>query len=365
MCKPVQGTTKKQADRRTPILGTNDLEALYQDIAKEWDTELNGGLTPDLVFPSSSMKAHWECEKGHKWVAIVDGRTRFGNRCPYCYGKKAIPGENDLATLFPEIVQEWDYAENDKPPEIYRPGSNAKVSWVCYKGHSWKARIADRVKGTKCPYCAGKVPIVGVNDLGTQFPCLSKEWDYGRNGELRPEHFLSNSDKVVYWICEHNHSWKTSIGNRAHRNSNCPYCAQKLPVAGVNDLGTTHPQLSEEWLYDRNNLLPEHVMAGTKKKVWWECKRGHIWEASIASRANGAGCPFCSGRLPIRGETDLASQNPWLAAQWDYNKNLLTPEEVSLYSNKKVWWRCACGNSWQSSVYNRNKGNRCPKCHNQ
>lgn len=33
-------------------------------------------------------------------------------------------------------------------------------------------------KKSGCPYCAGLLPIVGVNDLQTTNPELMKEWDY-------------------------------------------------------------------------------------------------------------------------------------------------------------------------------------------
>ena len=32
-------------------------------------------------------------------------------------------------------------------------------------------------------------------------------------------------------------------------------------------------------------------------------------------------------------------------------------------SNKKVWWKCSkCGNEWEASIYKRNSGTGCPKC---
>ena len=45
----------------------------------------------------------------------------------------------------------------------------------------------------------------------------------------------------------------------------------------------------------------------------------------------------------------LAERFPELAMEWDYEKNgVLTPENVSYGSNKKVWWICPkCGQSYQ------------------
>lgn len=51
-----------------------------------------------------------------------------GHGCPYCSGLLAIPGENDLATLYPEIAAQWNREKNgDKVPEQFLPMSACKV----------------------------------------------------------------------------------------------------------------------------------------------------------------------------------------------------------------------------------------------
>ena len=51
---------------------------------------------------------NWKCKNGHEWVTTLNNRAR-GSNCPYCSGRYAISGENDIATLFPELLKEWDY----------------------------------------------------------------------------------------------------------------------------------------------------------------------------------------------------------------------------------------------------------------
>ncbi len=46
----------------------------------------------------------------------------------------------------------------------------------------------------------------------------------------------------------------------------------KKVVVGVNDIKTTHPNLLDEWDYEKNNKLrifPEKVSHGSHEKVWW------------------------------------------------------------------------------------------------
>lgn len=80
-----------------------------------------------------------------------------GRKCPYCAGERAIKGENDLKTLYPEIVKEWDYEKNGiLGPEHYLPRSGKSVYWKCPNGHEWKSNIVIRTKGGKCLICRRK-----------------------------------------------------------------------------------------------------------------------------------------------------------------------------------------------------------------
>jgi hypothetical protein len=60
----------------------------------------------------------------------------------------------------PELLQEWDYEQNNGlNPQDYMPHSRAVVWWKCKKrNYKWKAAIGARSNGRgKCPKCAGKV----------------------------------------------------------------------------------------------------------------------------------------------------------------------------------------------------------------
>ena len=65
--------------------GFNDLASQYPELAKEWDTERNGSLTPDSVSAYSNRKAWWHCEKNHSYddrasitsVDVAEGITKL------------------------------------------------------------------------------------------------------------------------------------------------------------------------------------------------------------------------------------------------------------------------------------------------
>ena len=345
------------------------LAATHPDLAKEWNYEKNGAITPDVVTAGSVRKVWWRCGKGHEWqTAIYNRAGAEQSGCPYCAGQKVIPGFNDLATLRPDLAAEWNSERNEGLRSLdVTASSGKKVWWICAEGHEWEATIANRGKGRGCPYCGNKRVLAGFNDLATTNADLAAEWHPTMNGELSPQDVMAGTRKKVWWLCAKGHEWSASVANRSN-GCGCPVCSGKKVVPGINDLATVNPNLAEQWNAERNKPLdPQQVSSGSGKKVWWVCARGHEWEASISSRHKGAGCPYCAGQRAIPGETDLGTTRPELAAEWHPSKNDgLTPQDVMAGTSKKVWWLCPeCGNEWLSTVYDRAGGNGCPKCHHR
>ena len=480
---------------RSVIKGVNDLQTVNPTLAREWHYEKNNGLTPMDVMPNSNKKAWWKCSKGHEWQATTNSRNN-GIGCPYCSGRFAIKGQNDLQTVNPTLAKEWHYEKNNGlTPTDVMPNSDKKVWWVCGKGHEWQASIGSRNRGNGCPFCHSEqntsfpeyaivfylkkygletihsykekgyeldvyIPSKNVaieydgylwhknktkQDLRKNYNCVkdgiilyrireglpslndssvdyvvqrnqedlsdilkkllseitetvidvdlkrdsiaienlreyaeketsflfsnpeaAREWNYEKNGNLKPEHFAANSHKKVWWKCKKGHEWQATIKDRNNGNG-CPYCSSKIILKDFNDLQSTNPALVAEWNYEKNNgLTPVDVMPNSSKKVWWRCSKGHEWQARVADRNKGRGCPYCANKKVLKGYNDLQTVNPTLAAEWNYEKNNgLTPMAVSPNSHAKVWWKCSKGHEWQAIIGNRNKGNGCPYCAGQ
>ncbi|MDD5902392.1 MAG: zinc-ribbon domain-containing protein [Oscillospiraceae bacterium] len=333
------------------------------ELTKEWDYIKNGNLRPEYVATNSGKKVWWKCSKGHEWQATIDSRNN-GRGCPYCSGNKVLTGYNDLQTLNPVLAKEWNYEKNNglTPKEVL-PNSGKRVWWKCQRGHEWQATIDKRNKGKGCPYCSGRYAVKDENDLQTVNPTLAKEWNFEKNNGLTPIDVKPNSNKQVWWKCSKGHEWQATINSR-NAGCDCPICSNKKILKGYNDLQTVNPSLAKEWNYEKNNgLTPAEVSPNSGKKVWWKCDKGHEWQATINSRNSGCECPYCSGRLVIKGENDLQSVNPALAKEWNYEKNMgLTPVDVKPNSDKKVWWKCSRGHEWQTRISHRNAGSGCPQC---
>ena len=288
---------RKYKKRRPTLQKFCEKKPAYAYLLEEWDYEKNGELLPDMVKAHAQQKVWWKCQKGHEWQAMVMHRTRTnGTGCPYCSGRLVIKGVTDLASVIPSLAKEWNYTKNAPlTPQELMPHSRKKVWWICPNGHVWQATVNDRANGRGCPVCyqmKQKYTPVSVH------PVLQKEWDYGRNENLDPEKLPVTSPVKVWWKCQRGHEWQTTVVSR-YAGSGCPYCKGKRVIPGETDLASTHPEIAMQWNYEKNgDLAPEMVTAGSGKKVWWICAKGHEWQAVVNARKQGRNCPICAGKKP-------------------------------------------------------------------
>lgn len=361
-----RGTRCPYCTGRKLFRGFNDLKSRFPEIAAEWHPEKNGTLTAEDVMPFTGRKVWWRGNAcGHVWQTSVDKRTK-GSGCPYCSGAKVLVGFNDLATVFPDIAEEWsDERNGDLNPESVTAFSCKSVWWECKNcGYVWKNRISHRAHSNGCPVCAQFKACDGINDLATVRPDLAAEWAIEQNGDLKPTMVTPYSHKSVWWFGTCGHSWKSTVYARS-RGSGCPFCSGMKVLAGDNDLASNYPDIAKEWNDDKNGKVePTMVTAYSHKKVWWKGSCGHEWESSVFRRTQGDNCPICAGRRVLAGYNDLLSLFPDVAAEWDYDKNdPLTPDKVIGSSQKRYWWKGKeCGHEWQARIDHRVKGNGCPYC---
>lgn len=336
-------------------------------VLEQWDTQQNAPLTPQTVSYGSRQKVWWQCERGHRWQAAVYARSD-GSGCPCCTGKRACPGENDLASQIPELAAQWHPRKNGAlTPDMVVPGSHRRVWWRCEKGHEWQAQVKSRAAGSGCPICKNRAVVPGKNDLPTTHPTLAAQWHPVKNGALAPSMLVAGSCRKVWWQCGRGHVWQASVSSRALNGAGCPYCSGKRVIAGETDLATCFPAISQQWLNERNGMLtPERVSPFSNRRVWWQCAEGHIWQAAVSARtAQLSGCPYCTGKKVLTGFNDLATLEPAVASQWHAELNgTLTPQMLTPGSHQKVWWQCPEGHIWKAVVHSRTGAQRCgcPVC---
>jgi rubrerythrin len=123
------------------------------------------------------------------------------------------------------------------------------------------------------------------------------------NGKLDPHELAAASHRKLWWRCSQcGHEWEASVSNRVARAK-----AAALDVQSGGGRGralasrrnarwrVTRPELAAELHPTRNgNLHPYTLGAASMQTVWWRCARcGNEWQATVANRARGTGCPSC------------------------------------------------------------------------
>lgn len=316
------------------------LAETHPEIAKTAD-----GWDPSSVSAKSGKRRNWKCEFGHQWTSIVSNRTGWSG-CPVCSGRKVLAGFNDLASMNSVVASEafgWD-------PRTVTLQSNKKLEWQCQHGHRWFAKVQDRTGKdlNGCPYCSGRLPIVGFNDLATTHPEVAKfadGWD--------PKTVKATSGRKKNWICGTGHKWSAVVADLAATKSGlgCPYCSNKKVLSGFNDIATTHPELIQYV----SGWDPSQITYGHNRKVLWQCSLGHTWRTTPRDKRN---CPYCSNKMVLAGFNDLATVSPEIAAEafgWD-------PATVVGGTYKKRRWICKLGHQWTTPVRERTVGYGCPSC---
>ena len=328
----------------------NSFASVHPELVSEW-AERNLPLTPDDITYGSKKLYWWHGTCGHEWAASARSRSS-GEKCPICSGARILIGFNDLASLRPDLVEEWSEKNEIKPTEV-TIGSHKKVLWHGKCGHEWIAVVKNRVGGAGCPYCSHNILLKGFNDFESQQPEIALEWSE-RNLPLLPSMVTAYSNKKVWWKCKQGHEWETLISIRSY-GSKCPYCSGVRVLKGFNDLATVAPQIAAEWSERNYPLTPDKESVKSRKNVWWKCKAcGHEWQGVIDSRMKGRTCPVCADREVMAGYNDLYTTDPALIREWDYEKNVdVAPTGISRNSMRFVWWKCSHGHSWRAKIADR------------
>ena len=385
------------------MAGFNDLATIDLDLAKQWHPTKNGKLTPKDVTAHSHKRVWWllpydDPKTGKhfdfEWTSSISSRAIW-RLCPYLTGNAVWPGFNDLGAVNPDLAKQWHPTKNgDLTPKDVAANSQKKVWWVLpyddpktgkHFDFEWCAKVYRRTVGGGCPYLSGKAVWPGYNDLATVNPELAKEWHPTKNGDLTPKDVTANSNKNVWWLLPYedpktgkhfDFEWEEAISNRNRKNYGCPYLSNSRVWPGFNDLATRDPEIAKQWHPTKNGkLIPRDVVRESPLKVWWllpydDPDTGKhfdfVWKAGIRDRVDGKGCPYLNGHAVWVGFNDLATDNPDLAKEWYQPSNRkLTPQKVTAFSKKKVWWCCENGHIWRSDIYSRSVGCGCPMCYKE
>jgi len=218
----------------------NSILEVMPEIIDMWDYTNNGNLTPDM-FSIGSEKIIYlkctECGKSYQ-IKVKDAYKKRTTKCATCSFIRLKVGVNDFKTVYPKLAEEYDYEKNEiKLENLNLNEKRNKFYWKCkICGHEWKASIASRIGSTYCPKCA---VAVGVNtrvqniikkqgSLLSNYPEIAKEWNYEKNGTLKPENMTCKNKKIVWWKCSIcGNEWENAVALRTQGFGKCKKCYKK------------------------------------------------------------------------------------------------------------------------------------------
>ena len=257
------------------------------------------------------------------------------------------------------FLRVWEYKEKDNIQAksnrnilYYNVTKGYDYKYLCELFYMYLNKFYNLNISTNMKYTSNEIELIAreyrakyekENSIAITHPEIAKEWHPIKNGKLKPEHISYGTNLKVWWLCPNGHTYDSNVSARTGKNYGCPICSGRRRLVGFNDLTTTHPHLLEEWDYEKNIKSPTEYSKGSEDKVFWKCKEGHSYQASIYSRAQlNSSCPECYkiyGRKKIKpGINDIATTCPELLRYWDYSRNEKSPKEVGKGSQDKYYW---------------------------
>jgi DNA-directed RNA polymerase subunit RPC12/RpoP len=124
-------------------------------------------------------------------------------------------------------IKNW-LIKNNKTFELFSgeftASKDKNLIFRCFEcGHTFPSKWNNIQIGKGCPYCSGRLPTETYNLL-TEFPDISKEWNYSKN-DKRPEDYCPKVARKVNWICSKcSYQWPATINSRTNMGTGCPRC---------------------------------------------------------------------------------------------------------------------------------------------
>ena len=344
------------------LQGFNDFATLEPVISKDYDEEKNGNTAGDVLI--TNRPVYFKCKNGHSFKRPIIQHIKSHGKCPVCANKRIEKGINDLATTNPEIATLLS-PNNERKADTLLPSFKLKVAWICPTCNGeYYAPVEDMVNGlAECPYCSNQKPLAGFNTLKALYPEIAEH--LSPNNDFTADEILPTRYGSIKWICPTcGGEYSASVEDMVNGLSECPYCNNQRPLAGVNTLKALYPEIAEH-LSPNNDFTADEILPTRYKSVKWICPTcGGEYLASVKDMIEGtAECPYCNNQRHLAGFNTLKALYPEIAKEMNPN-NEKGPDDVLPTSAYLAEWTCpTCGYTYKASVRDRvASDDLCPAC---
>jgi hypothetical protein len=304
--------------------------------------ESKNGKCLSIKYINANEKITWKCELGHKFDLAWKHIQYYNSWCPHCN----INVAEEICRVYFETI--FGEKFNRIRPDWLKYGRyNLELDGYCaelgiafehngiqhYEVHSYfhsdeeklsKQIIRDKFKYDKCkeenikiiiiPELFNKIKIKDLKnfivneckklniqilvDLDNIIFDLSKihsvdnKLKYykmlakNKNGLCLSDTYI-NYHEPLLWQCHKGHIWY-AVGFSIENGTWCPTCKglKKLTIDDAKFVAT-----------QKSGLCLSTIYISAQSKLKWQCIKGHMWEATMASVKNlGTWCPICRDR---------------------------------------------------------------------
>ena len=309
-------------DMLPAIKNSDDSERLIQSIPKPHEqtfdlypnlrTEFIGfidskyqSLTLKDIREGCNYKAEFKCNIcDHKWVTVIEQRTRNKRQCPFCCKMSISFPEKYLFYSLRQIDQEL--IENYKLPgmhgielDMYNPHKNYAIEFSQQFFHSERIDI-DEEKYQLC--LNNKIRLIQIYQVHSEKQVRKindNEYIIPAKSSING---VSDLNIVIDDICEQ-YSLDQSLINRKQAQDQAFIRTNKIPPEGESLLDK-FPDICRDWDYSKNGVIhPEMLKSAQQIRVQWKCIYcGREWEAYVNNRtskltSHRAGCKSCNRKI--------------------------------------------------------------------
>jgi len=345
----------------------------FPTIARQWNYEKNGNLSPLTIAPKSQEKVWWKCDfnPNHEWREIISNRTVKYAGCKICARefKFSFPARVILYYLrkvYPDCVCEKQIGKYFI--DIYIPTYNIAIEHDGSYHHNFEG---SKIRENKKDKFLDEMEIFVI-----------------RLKQRKQDENIIIKENIIYYKSTYQYKeilnilieslfdylfLKTGkkLTEKIDFELNLIYIEQLFfHEKKIRTIAFKNSEIVLEWS-SNNPFGADMISSRSSYKALWICPDCHFeYSATINNRIRlKSSCPYCSN-MKVNINNCLATNFPELAKEWDYDKNNeLTPYDVVPGAEKKVWWLCnKCKNSWSTFVYQRvgKSASGCPYCsHNK
>lgn len=216
-------------------------------------------------------------------------------------------------------------------------GNNAKLAFSCKEGHVWEAVPSSIKQGHWCPECAIQNRAQAKRLTIEEMRLIAKK----RNGKCLSTQYESNSDSLR-WQCQEGHIWEAAPGT-VKWGAWCPICAgnKKLDISAAREIAER-----------KGGRCLSQDYANARTRLEWQCRNGHVWEATLDNVKRVSWCPYCAGRHQDIDDMRRLAR--------DRGGKCLSEAYVNNRTN--LTWVCENGHVWEAVPNHIKSGTWCPVC---